>query len=410
MNNVYEENNCLDLRAEVNDLRDRFYQFKAARSTPTHSSYTYTPHKSCSYCSNPYHCSSNCPSWGQLSNFSYGQMNTSFSYLGCDSNSNFYNPNWNNQSDFSWPAQTIGNYAPQFQELHHSDYPQFDHQAQPPAYQAPQPAPQSSLEEMMKAFMQLTDKNLQALTQSNDKLMNATMSNTRDIQELKGSVARIEGQIGHLVIELNRIEEEELQSQLMIERHHMSDEDDSKNSYHEHAQVTTTLNEDEIVDNKEEHTKQVEQIERVEHHEKSQPPANPNLHNDMEVSTKAPACITVPLETHQEPKVPSLDCLQEPSYAKILKDLCKQMQKSRNHFPKKILRSKQFYIRWRNILPEGYKVLKKKGWKGLIGHQYDRGKRCKVFSSSLFSALHSTFSCFPFSLIVFSFVFVSNSN
>jgi hypothetical protein len=293
--------------------------------------------------------------------------------------------------------------------LHHSDYPQFDHQAQPPAYQAPQPAPQSSLEEMMKAFMQLTDKNLQALTQSNDKLMNATMSNTRDIQELKGSVARIEGQIGHLVTELNRIEEEELQSQLMIERHYMSDEDDSEIFYHEHTQVTTTLDEDVIVDNNEE---QVENIEQIGDQEKSQPPTNPNLPSDMEVSTKTHACITVPLETHQEPKVPSLDCLQEPSYAKILKDLCKQARKSRNHFPKKILqiRSKQFYIRWRNILPEGYKVLKKKGWKGLVGHQYDRGKRYKVFSSSLFSALHSTFSCFPFSLIVFSFVFVSNSN
>jgi hypothetical protein len=404
---VYEENNCLDLRAEVNDLRDRFYQFKAARSTPTHSSHTYTPHKSCSYCFNPYHCSSNCPSKGQFSNSSYEQMNTSFSNPGCDSNSNFYNPDWSNQSDFTWSAQTTRNYAPKFQELHHSDYPQFDHQAQPSAYQPPQPAPQSSLEEMMKAFMQSTDKNLQALTQSNDKLTNATMSNTRDIQELKGSVARIEGQIGHLVTELNRIEEEELQSQLMIERHYMSDEDDSENFYHEHTQVTTTLDEDVIVDNNEE---QVENIEQIEHHEKSQPPTDLNMPSDMKVSTEAPACITVPLETHQESKVPSLDCLQEPSYAKILKDLCKQTQKSWNHFPKKIHRSKQFYIRWRNILPEGYKVLKKKGWKGLIGHQYDRGKRCKVFSSSLFSALHSTFSCFPFSLIVFSFVFVYNSN
>jgi hypothetical protein len=405
MNNVYEENNCLDLRAEFNDLRDRFYQFKAARSTPTHFSHTYTPHKSCSYCSNPYHCSSNCPSWGQFSNSSYEQMNISFSYPGCDSNSNFYNSNWSNQSDFSWSAQTIGNYAPQFQELHHSDYPQFGHQAHPPVYQVPQHAPQSSLEDMMKALMQSTDKFMQRTDQ-------AVQSNTRDIQELKGSVARIEGQIGHLVTELNRIEEEELQSQLMIERHHMSDEDDSENSYHEHAQVTTTLDGDEIVDNKEEHTKQVEQIERVEHHEKSQPPADSNLPSDMEVSTKTHACITVPLETHQEPKVPSLDCLQEPSYAKILKDLCKQARKSRNHFPKKILRirSKQFCIRWRNIIPEGYKVLKKKGWKGLVGHQYDRGKHCKVFSPSLFSALHSTFSYFPFSLIVFSFVFVSNSN
>jgi hypothetical protein len=51
----------------------------------------------------------------------------------------------------------------------------------------------------------------------------------------------------------------------MIERHYISDKDDSENSYHEHAQVTTTLDEEEIVDNNE------EQVERVEHHEKSQP-------------------------------------------------------------------------------------------------------------------------------------------
>ena len=205
----------------------------------------------------------------------------------------------------------------------------------------------------------------------------------------------IEGQISHLVTKLNRIEEKELQSQLMIERHYMSDEADSKNFYHEHAQVTTTLDEEEIVDNGEE---QVEQIEWVEHHEKNQPTTDPNLPNDMEVSIEAPACITVPLETHQEHKASSLVCLQEPSYIKILKDLCTQARKSRNHIPKKILWSKLFYIRWRNIPPEGYEVLKKKWWKGLYEHQYDRGKRCKIFSSSLFFALHSTNSFFPFSL------------
>jgi hypothetical protein len=125
----------------------------------------------------------------------------------------------------------------------------------------------------------------------------------------------------------------------------------------EHAQVTTSLEGKEIVDNNEE---QVEQIERVEHHEKSEPPIDPNLPSDMEVSTEAPACITAPFETHQEPKASSLVRIQEPSYVKILKDLCTQARKSRNHFPKKIIPSKQFYIRWRNILLEGYEVLKKK--------------------------------------------------
>ena len=168
----------------------------------------------------------------------------------------------------------------------------------------------------MKALIHSIDKNIQ-------ELKNATMANSKDIQELKSyttqAMSRLEGQIGHLVTKLNRMEEEELQSQLMIERHYMSDEDDSENSYHEHAQVTTTLDEDEVVDNEEE---QVEHNERIEHHEKSQPPTDPNLPSDMEVSTEAPTCITAPLETHQEPKASSLVHLQEPSYVKILKDLC----------------------------------------------------------------------------------------
>jgi hypothetical protein len=129
----------------------------------------------------------------------------------------------------------------------------------------------------------------------------------------------------------------------MIERHYMSNEDNSENSYHEHTQVTTTLESEEIVDNNEE---QVEQIERVEHHEKSQPPTDPNLPSDMEVSIEAPACITTPLETHQEPKASSLVCLQEPSYVNILKDLCTQARNLGTTFLRKSFEAKQFYIRW----------------------------------------------------------------
>ena len=118
--------------------------------------------------------------------------------------------------------------------------------------------------------MQSTDKNLQAFTQSTEKFMQRTdqaiQLNSRDIHELKSSVAKIEEQINHLVIELNRIEEEELQSQLMIERHCMSDEDDFENSYHEHSQVTTTLDEDEVEDNEEgqvEHNSKLSTMRKV---------------------------------------------------------------------------------------------------------------------------------------------------
>ena len=73
MNNVYEGNKCTDLQVEFKDIHDKVYQLIAARSTPAHFSHTYTPHKPCSYCSNPYHYYSNYPSWGQPSNFSYEQ-------------------------------------------------------------------------------------------------------------------------------------------------------------------------------------------------------------------------------------------------------------------------------------------------------------------------------------------------
>jgi hypothetical protein len=98
--------------------------------SPTNYHQTFYPYEPCSYYSNPYHYSSNCSYWAQVSNSSYEQMNTNFTSPRLESNFNFYNPDWSNQSDFSWSAQTTENYAPQFQELHHSDYPQFNHQAQ----------------------------------------------------------------------------------------------------------------------------------------------------------------------------------------------------------------------------------------------------------------------------------------
>jgi hypothetical protein len=40
------------------------------------------PHEPCLCCCNPYHSSSDCPLWGQFTNFSYGQM----MWLFCDQN------------------------------------------------------------------------------------------------------------------------------------------------------------------------------------------------------------------------------------------------------------------------------------------------------------------------------------
>jgi len=318
----------------------------------------YHPYGPCSCCSDPHHCAGNCPSSGQFYNFPYEQMNTNFSSPGFDSNSNFYNPDWRNHSDFSWQAQAMGNYSPQFQEMHHSKYQQFDDQSShPSSHNNPASFSQSTLEDTLKVFMQLTG-------QAISEVKNATMENTQ-------AIARIEGQLEYLAAEVTRIEEEELQSQLMAEGHYMIDEDDSSNLHHKHVQASATFESEEIADGNEEE-------EKEEHLEHTTPLPDPNMSTDKEMSTEAHSFITIPLETFHEPRVSVLQCLQMPSSTKSLKDRCTQEQKSRNHRLTKILRSTQVgHLRRRHIFSEGYQILKKKGWKGLVGHPRDRGRRCK---------------------------------
>jgi hypothetical protein len=66
----------------------------------------------------------------------------------------------------------------------------------------------------------------------------------------------------------------------LVDEDEIVDNEEEHTKKVEHAHLTTTLEGEEIVDNNEE---QVEQIEQVEHHQKSQPPTDPNLPSDMEV-------------------------------------------------------------------------------------------------------------------------------
>jgi hypothetical protein len=110
-----------------------------------------------------------------------------------------------------------------------------------------------------------------------------------------------------------------------------------------------------IVDNHEEEEKE-EQVEHIE------PSTTPSLSNDMKMSIEAHSFVTIPFETFHEPQSPLIHCLNEPFYATTLKHLCIQVGKPRNHHSKKIFLSKRVgYFRWRNILPKGYQILKKKG-------------------------------------------------
>jgi hypothetical protein len=159
---------------------------------------------------------------------------TNFSNSGFDSNSNFYNLDWSNHSDFSWQDQATGNYAPPHNELHHPEYSQFKNQVLHPSSYDPLPK-KLSLEEILQAFIQASNQNIQELksvTMSNDQIMqelkqsrqelqNAAISDNENIQNL----AKMQAHIDYLVAEFNRMEEEKLQSQLMAERNYMIDED-----------------------------------------------------------------------------------------------------------------------------------------------------------------------------------------
>jgi hypothetical protein len=555
---------------------------------------TLHPHEPCSHCSSPYHSLDDCPHWGQFSNFSHEQLNTSFSSPGFESNSNFYNPDWSNHSNFSWHDHATENFAPQVDELHHPEYPQFDnHFSYYSSYDYP--LEKSSLEDTLKEFMKLVDQPTipvlhepsledtlyafrQTVNQPCQEIIDATVKNIEE-------VARLEGQFGHLVSEFNLMEVEEFQSpeivhpskeslvqhfptahiddfeeranQLMAARHahtqlfhtytlHQSCEycyhpchqfDDCLFINHymtevnkselDNAQTTTILVDEESGDEvASEHSLENPKIEcftlddcdldrdrlvmqegvlhdlsledpEMEHfapdrddldldrlldhadtfsepsledpsgecfdqiendldldkflkqavrfrepsledpleesfaqfefdldldvvHEQAKALLDPapemqtengkeemkeqfeplpilNWPNDKEVSTEAHSFVTIPLETYHSHQVPSFQCLEESSYVEIFEDSHTKNHKSRNRVPKWIPRNKDNYIRWLNILPDGYQIIKKKGWKGLVGHPYER-RRCGIF-------LFCTAFLFSFCYFIFMYIF-----
>jgi hypothetical protein len=159
---------------------------------------------------------------------------------------------------------------------------------------------------------------------------------------------------------------------------------------HENGETTEILSIDTSLSAAKEEEKE-KHLECIEHLVRIEPLSTPNQSNDREVSTEAQSFIAIHFETLHEPQASVLQCLKEPSSDKFVKDLCTQGHKSRNHLPKKILQSKQVgYLRWRNILPKGYQILKKKGWKGLVGHPM-------IGESAVTFLFHFIFRTFSFS-------------
>jgi hypothetical protein len=252
------------------------------------------------------------------------------------------------------------NFALQVDKLQNPEYPQFDNQfSSHSSYDYP--PKQSSLKETLKEFMELVgqptipasqEQSLEdsletfrkSINQPCQEIIDATVANTE-------AVARLEGQFGHLIAEFNRIEEEEFQSPEMVKGQYMIDEGCPSDHHHEHVQTTTILVSKERADNHEEEEEEME--------EQIEPPPNPS--NDKDVSTEAHSFVTIPLETYHSSQVSSFQCLEEPSYVAIFEDSRTHDHKSRNRGPKRNFRIKFLgCIRWRNILLEGYHILKKK--------------------------------------------------
>ena len=141
----------------MNFLFDDFNVYPSCRTpAPTNYSHIVNQHELCSHCSNPHHQVENCPSFEQFSNFSYEQMNTSFSSPGFESNFNFYNSNWSNYSDFSWQVHAIRNYTSQIDELCNPEYPQFDNQFSTSS-SCNYPPQQSSLEDTLNELREIVN-------------------------------------------------------------------------------------------------------------------------------------------------------------------------------------------------------------------------------------------------------------
>jgi hypothetical protein len=184
------------------------------------------------------------------------------------------------------------------------------------------------------------------------------------------AIARIEGQIEYLVDEVTRIEEEEFQSQLVATRYYMIDEDDFSISYHEHAQATATLgsevvfeeiaNGPSLEDPFEESDAQIEfNLDLVPEQEEAlldpTPETRPENGETIEISLPNTSSSVAEFEKeggeeHLEHRAPLLN------------------QNSSN--------DKEMSIEAHSFIipPEGYQILKKKGWRGLVGHPHDRGK------------------------------------
>jgi hypothetical protein len=226
---------------------------------------------------------------------------------------------------------------------------------------------------MMKAFiqstdkfMQATDKNVQAFMQSTNKnileLKNAAMTHGRDIHELKSYVAKIEGQIGQLANQVGESEKGKFPSQPVPNPKGQFRIGSSSTPTHgqEHVQAITTLRSGKQVDNQVATLEEAnDNVGEEENQAKPTVDVGPDTvilgveDQSMKYVPKAsyPERLIVPKKSSKyddilevfknvQINIPFQDAIQQvPSYAKFLKDLV--IVKMKTNVPKKAFLTEQ---------------------------------------------------------------------
>jgi hypothetical protein len=140
--------------------------------------------------------------------------------------------------------------------------------------------------------------------------------------------------------------------------------------------------------------------------------------NDKEVSTESHSLINFPFEIHNEKLIVTkegiIDSFWEIDIVHGWENIFERH--ARPKFCKSIpnrFQAKEWSLE--NIrevlkLGEGYILLKKRRWKGFVGHPNDRGKYGIFFLFYFSHFIFESFSFLSFYFLSFYFIFVSNSN
>lgn len=248
MGGMYEVKEDIELKMKIDALAKKVEALAVSKSMSAANPFHVD---CCSICASPMHLAQTCPSLPAFVESPMEQVNAFNDYRKQSSGpfSESYNPGWRNHPNFSWkqnqpmtqggaPHQSHTQYPPGFhQPVHHQS-----RLSQPaPTYQIPAQtstsSSQSSLEDTLKTFIQLT-------CQSINEVKNATMVNTQ-------AIAKMETQIEQIASHLGEREKGKLPSQPVPNPNIKFHQGSSSNAVQgqEHVQAVVTLRSGRQVDN-----------------------------------------------------------------------------------------------------------------------------------------------------------------